>query len=42
MCDFPLIITGFYMLLAIITVILFIYVLINRLNQKDDFENREN
>ena len=29
------------MLIAVITIIVFIYVLINRLNQKDDFEDRD-
>jgi len=41
MCDFPVILIGFYMLIAVITIIVFIYVLINRLNQKDDFEDRD-
>jgi len=35
-------ITLFYMLLVLIGMGLFVYVLINRLNQRDDFENREN
>jgi len=41
MCHFTVILTGFYMLLGIVTFIVFIYVLINRLNQKDDFEDRD-
>ena len=35
-------ITLFYMLLVLIGMGLFVYVLINRLNQRDDFEDREN
>ena len=42
MCDMPEILIGFYMLIAVITLVVFIYVLINRLNQKDDFEDRDN
>ena len=41
MCNFPVILTGFYMLIGVITLIVFIYVLINRFNQKDDFEDRD-
>jgi len=35
-------ITFFYWLLVLVGVILFVYVLINRINQEDDFEDRDN
>ncbi len=38
----PMILLSFYGLFGIVTVVLLIYVLIQRLNQKDDFEDRDN
>ena len=41
MCNLSVMLAVFYLLLGIVTFIVFIYVLINRLNQKDDFEDRD-
>jgi len=40
--DFPTLILYFYMLIAVITIVLLVYLIIKRVGEVDDFEHRDN